>query len=522
MSRATRRTAWTLTAAVAAGAMMITPALAAPVRTATATTTGGNASDPTASDPTATSRNTSGGKALGQPFGRIEWRACTETEFQGMRCGTMRVPVDWSEPGGARLELALVRRPADDQARRVGTLMLNNGVGRSAIEQLRLAMRTGLPRIAGDMTKRFDLVALDPRGVGRSTPIRCAEPLRPAGVSYFPKDRQAFQTLVTHNRALARGCIRQNGDLMANVDITSVARDFEAVREGLGERQLNWYGILYSNLLGRTYADLFPGRLRTMFLDTALDDTGSPLRRIFNEAAAAEQSFNRFAAWCTGSPDCVLRGRDVAAEYDTLVARADRSPIPVAGGAHRPLTGEDIRVATQEFMNVSFIQWPALAKAIAKAQAGDASEFTRNPDRTLDLVQAQVPTCLDTSRPVRTFQQVAQVRKRLAEISPHLGGAVSSWNRYAGCIGWPIDAKPVHSGGKVWGAPPALVVQSTHQALALHSEGRALASQLPGSVVLSREGDDYSMFLVSQCVRDAGNRYLIDRALPKPGTVCTN
>ncbi|MFI0374342.1 alpha/beta fold hydrolase [Actinomadura sp. 1N219] len=434
----------------------------------------------------------------------------------------MRVPVDWSRPGGEQLELALVRRPADDQARRVGALMLNNGVGRSAIEQLRLAVRAGLPHIAGDMTKRFDLVALDPRGVGRSTPIRCAEPLRPAGVSYFPDDRRAFQKLVTHNRALARDCVRRNGELMANVDITSVARDVEAVRKGLGERQLNWYGILYSNLLGRTYADLFPGRLRTMYLDTALDNTGSPLRRIFNEASAAEQSFNRFAAWCTHSDDCVLKGRDVAAEYDALVARADRDPIPVAGGAHRPLTGEDIRVATQEFMNVSFIQWPELAKAIAKAQAGDASEFTRNPDRTLDLVQAQVPTCLDSARPVRTFQQVAWVRKRLAEISPHLGGAVSSWNRYAGCIGWPIDAKPVDSGGKVGGAPPALVVQSTHQALALHSEGRVLASQLPGSVVLSRDGDDYSMFMVSKCVRDAANRYLTDRVLPKPGTVCTD
>ncbi|MFI0406428.1 alpha/beta fold hydrolase [Actinomadura sp. 3N508] len=504
MSRAARRAAWTLTAAVAAGAMMITPALAAPAAS------GGNA------------QRQGHGQAPEQPSGRIEWRACAEIEFEGMRCGTMRVPVDWSRAGGKQLELALVRRPADDQARRAGTLMLNNGIGRSAIEQLKLAIRAGLPHLAGDMTKRFDIVALDPRGVGRSTPIRCAEPLRPAGVSYFPKDRRAFQKLVTHNRALARDCIRRNGALMANVDVTSVARDFEAVRVGLGERQLNWYGILYSNLLGRTYADLFPGRLRTMFLDTALDDTGSPLRRIFNEATAAEQSFNRFAAWCTGSPDCVLKGRDVAAEYDALVARADRSPIPVAGGAHRPLTGEDIRVATQEFMNVSFIQWPGLAKAIAAAQAGDASGFTRNPDRTLDLVQAQVPTCLDTARPVRTFDQVAAVWQRLAKISPHLGGAVSSWNRYAGCIGWPIDATPVRSGGKVWGAPPALVAQSTHQALALHSEGQALASQLPGSVVLSRDGDDYSMFLVSQCVRDAANRYLADRILPKPGTVCTD
>jgi pimeloyl-ACP methyl ester carboxylesterase len=117
------------------------------------------------------------------------------------------------------------------------------------------------------------------------------------------------------------------------MDLTSTARDFETVRIGLGERQLNWYGIHYSTLLGRTYAALFPGRLRMMTLDTALDDTGTPTSRILREADAAEQTFNRFAAWCTTSADCALQGRDVAAEYDAS------SPTPTAphpGQRRRP------------------------------------------------------------------------------------------------------------------------------------------------------------------------------------------
>jgi hypothetical protein len=218
----------------------------------------------------------------------------------------------------------------------------------------------------------------------------------------------------------------------------------------------------------------------------------------------------------------VLHGRYVGAEYDALVARAERDPIPVGDGTHRPVTGEDIRIATQNNMNISFIQWPKLAEAIVKAQNGDGAGFTVERDRTFDPVQAQAQACLDMARPVRTFQQVTWMRKRLAAISPHLGGAVSSWTSYAGCIGSPVRPRPVDGGGRVHGAPPALVVQSTHQAMALHSEGRALAAQLPGSVVLSREGDDYSMFLVSQCVRDATNRYLTDLVLPEPGTVCTD
>ncbi|WP_234042946.1 alpha/beta fold hydrolase [Streptomyces marianii] len=455
------------------------------------------------------------------PAGRISWSACTDEEFAGMQCGTLRVPVDHARPRAGSLTLALVRRPADDRAHRRGTLLLNDGAGGSSIEQLRLAMRIGFPSFAGAMSRDFDLVAVDPRGVGHSTPIRCTTPLKPAGVTHFPQNQEQFDTLVAHNRAFAADCLRSNGPLVAHTDLAGTARDFEAVRVGLGEKQLNWYGIHYSTLLGRTYADLYPGRLRTMVLDTALDDTLPPTERIRREAATAEEAFDRFTAWCAASTDCALNGKDAAAEYDALVARADRTPIPTTDGS-RPLTGEDIRAATQDYLTLSGVTWPALAQAVVEAQAGDATDFTYEPDDTLDPVQVHIPACLDTARPVTTFDQLTRLRNDLARISPHLGGAVRSWTALTGCLGWPVPARPVAAGAPVHGAPPALILQSTHQALAPHSAGFAMAAQLPGSVVLSREGDDYSMFLLSQCVREATNRYLTTRALPAPGTTCTD
>ncbi|MUN38290.1 alpha/beta fold hydrolase [Actinomadura litoris] len=450
----------------------------------------------------------------------IAWRACADAEFAGLQCGTMRVPVEWSTPRGAQIELALVRRAAGDPARRQGTLVLNNGAGRSAIEQLRLAMRSGFPELAGAMTQRFDIVAIDPRGVGHSAPVRCAVPMKGEGVTHFPQDRGAFRRLAEHNRGFGEDCLRRNGPLVANVDSVSAARDFEALRVKLGERQLNWYGIMHSTLLGRTYAALFPGRLRTLNADTALDDTVSPLDQALNEASAAEDSFDRFAAWCGTDDRCALKGHDVGAEYDALVARADREPIPVEDG--RPLTGEDIREATQESLDLKGFFWPRLAGAIAKARGGDASGFATAADRTLDRVQEQVGGCLDTHRQIRTFKQAERAQKALKARSPHLGGAVSGWAKLIGCVGWPVPAKPARAGGRVPQGPKALVVQSTHQAHAPHSAGRAFAGQLPGSVVLSREGDDYSMFLSSACVRDATNQYLTDLVLPAPGTVCTD
>ncbi|GAA1262877.1 hypothetical protein GCM10009665_60630 [Kitasatospora nipponensis] len=113
------------------------------------------------------------------------------------------------------------------------------------------------------------------------------------------------------------------------------------------------------------------------------------------------------------------------------------------------------------------------------------------------------------------------MQQQLAALSPHLGGAVRSYNALAGCLGWPLPAQPVKAGAPVHGAPAALILQSTHQALAPFQAGAALAAQLPGSVVLAREGDEYSTFLVSDCVRDVTNHYLTTRTLPAAGTTCT-
>lgn len=65
-------------------------------------------------------------------------------------------------------------------------------------------------------------------------------------------------------------------------------------------------------------------------------------------------------------------------------------------------------------------------------------------------------------------------------------------------------------------------MQSTHQSLALYTNGFSLARQLPGSVVLTREGDAYSMIIWSECVRAAFDAFLVGGKLPRPGTTCTD
>jgi pimeloyl-ACP methyl ester carboxylesterase len=463
------------------------------------------AAGPAAASPTASASTTPS----------IRWETCQAEELTGARCGTLSVPIDWTRPAGAKTRLSLVVKPAENPDRRVGPLLVNNGGGGSAIEQLRLGLQTGA--IAGTLTERFDLIALDPRGVGQSSPVRCGRPQRSEAVTYFPDDKRAFKALVADNRVLAAACRRETGPLLEHLELETHARDVEAVRRALGARRLTFYGIHWSTLLGRTYARLFGDRLQGIVLDTALDDSVPPVERLAAETTAVETALSRFAAWCADATECALRGQDVLQRFDALVVRADAAPIPA--GELPALEGEDVRRAAQEHLVIR-LYWPGFAAALQQALAGDATALATIPDATYDPLQEHAVNCATTPPAARTFRELAQLERMTRQLAPHTAGASRAWDTAAGCIGWPGRPSSPDSGRPARHAPPALLLQSTHNSLAPYSHGFGLARQLPGSEVLSREGDDYSVIIFSRCAATAFDEYATAGRLPAPGTLC--
>lgn len=449
---------------------------------------------------------------------RIAWQPCTDPDFKDMDCGTLTLPVDYAHPNGPQVHLALVKRPASDPAKRIGTLLMNDGSGGSSIEQLRYALRFGLAN--SQMASRFDIVAMDPRGVGHSQGIHCSGPATAATVTDMPTSQAQFNAMVAVNRSFAAECLAQNGPLLTHMDMTSTARDFEQLRIALGVKQLNWYGIDYSDLLARTYAQLYPGHLRTMLLDTAPDDSLPPVEHLADEMSTAEQAFDDFATWCQDDASCTLHGQNVAAVYDRLIAQANRSPIPVKGTS-QTMNGQQIQAATQDYLVIKSVAWPMLGQAISQALAGDATAFlpTHDVDKTLDHTQIRVAACLDQPPAATTYSQLAQLERMATELSPHLGGQVRSWTDMTGCLGWPA---PAHAPTQTPAAdaPPALILESVHQSLSDYPWAFDLAAQLPGSRVLSVAGDDYSTYIINPCVVENADTYLATRALPAPGTLC--
>ena len=98
------------------------------------------------------------------PASALDWRACGAP----FECATLQVPLDYANPAGEQIPIALIRLPAGDPSRQIGSLLINpGGPGGSGVDFLRSRGRTVSPQTLRD---RFDIVGFDPRGVGASTP----------------------------------------------------------------------------------------------------------------------------------------------------------------------------------------------------------------------------------------------------------------------------------------------------------------------------------------------------------------
>jgi pimeloyl-ACP methyl ester carboxylesterase len=440
----------------------------------------------------------------------VDWAPCSTA--RAVQCGTLRVPLDWSRPAGQQISLAVARRPADDPARRVGTLFYNpGGPGDGAVQYVLAADEL----FSRTVRERFDLVGMDPRAVGGSTRVTCEVPVLAADVTLFPRTRAQFDRLLRHNRRVGIGCLRGTGLLLGHVDTVSIARDHEALRRALGSWQVSWLGLSYGTQLAANYAQLYPRRTRAMVLDAALEHSLPEVVQVADEAMAAEDSFNRFLAWCPTAPTCALRGRDVGPLFDDLVARADRSPIPV-DGALRSVTGEDIRLATiglLRFKEPSIygpdLSWAGLSRAIKATLNGDARPFALPPaEAAQDSLSALISIgCMEYQPQVTSYAEMRQRIRMGREVAPHLQGAAETWqvNR---CIGWPVaPANPprtLHVRGV-----PTLVVHATHDPSVPYKWAHSLAAQIEGSDLLTRIGDGHTSSHHSACAIAAIDRYLV-------------
>lgn len=454
----------------------------------------------------------------------LSWTDCGGA-FQ---CAAMAVPVDHADPAAGTLDVAVIRLPASDPARRIGSLVVNpGGPGGSGVDFVRDA-GAGL---FATLNRRFDIVGFDPRGAGASRGARC---LDDAGQEAAARDASAAPAaadrdrIVAGARAFQAACVANTGDLLAHITTADVARDMDLLRDGLGEARLTYLGFSYGTYLGATYATLFPRNVRALVLDGGLDPAEyarRPLLTDLRQARGFQRAMDRFLDWCR--MECEFGDEAPEAAYTALLRRADAAPLP--GTDARPVRGIEILNASLVTL-YSRQTWPLLAAALRLAELGDGAvvqilsdaAIGRNDDGSWGDGGAAFNAISAADRDYPADLAVYDdLRPRWAEESPLFGigqfwpssylaagWPVAPWNRFTG----PFTPKDL---------PRVLVVGTTADPATPYKGSVALADQLGNATLLTMAGDGHTAYGGnSNCIDLRVERYLTALRVPASGITC--
>ena len=460
--------------------------------------------------------------ASASPSPELAWTPCGDD----FACAVLDVPLVEDDPAQGTVPLALTRLPAADTERRLGSIVVNpGGPGLSAVEFLQSAWSQVLPVVR----ERFDLVAFDPRGVGRSAPVRCASTAeldRYFAIDPTPDGAAELDALVRDSAALAAACARGAGRLLGHLSTADAAADLDRVRAAVGDDQLTYLGFSYGTTLGAAYVDRFPDRVRAMVLDSAFPPSLTWEQVLTGQARGFEGALAAFLDDCERS-SCEFREQvrgELPAAYDRLVARVDAAPLP--GDGTRTVGPSELLLGVIASLYDRETGWPSLAAALAAAERGDGAPLRsladgylgRGPEGYSNVNEANLAVnCSDRPWPDAPAAYVA-LAERLAREAPRFGAPVA----LAGlpCATWPAKAADQPQEVQGEGAAPVVVVGTTGDPATPYAWSVDLAEQLDAGVLLTHRGQGHTVYGVDgpPCVVEALDAYLLELEVPEERT----
>ena len=467
--------------------------------------------DPLADDTTAPPDTSTPSDGTSSPFTPepIDWSSCPFGE-----CASVRVPLDYARPDGRLIELGVVRVPATGD--RTGALFMNPGGPGAAAIDFAAGVAMLLP---SRIREHFDIVGVDPRGVGESNPVQCgidiAELYSVDPTIDSPEDRTR---LLEVSEDYIDDCTIRYGDVLPFLGTREVARDMDAVRAAMGDDQLSYLGFSYGTAIGQVYADLFPERVRAMVLDGILELGPTGLDLAAEQAAGFETALARFVEYCNGAEGCATSGDAMGVVEEVLDLVEEPGGIP-APDADRPAGPGEATLGIGLALYARSL-WPDLDAALADAVAGDGSKLVALADQYIYSSGFEIyfaVNCIDFAWPTDP-DAVLQAAKDAEARSPHFGEALI--NDYIRCADWPVPADPL-TATSAPGTPPIVVISTTGDPATPYAAGVNVAERLESGVLVTNEGDGHTVVTDGKpCIDDLLEAYLVDLTPPADGTTC--
>ena len=472
---------------------------------------------------------------------KVEWYDCVATagveksaDRTGFQCAKVTVPLDYSQPDGQTIEIAMKKHLATGSVRQ-GTLFMNpGGPGGSGVDNVGAMATT---TFAG-VQKAYDIIGFDPRGVGSSTAITCStdaeakamegvSPVDGAGAPVAFEKRAAVMS--ERFKQLEADCASRTKptELLDHVDTVSVARDLDVLRALSGDQKLNYTGFSYGTYLGATYAELFPANTGRLVLDGALDPSLSYSERRQGQALGFERALRNYVAWCQSGQSCPLTGDTDAGvkQIGDVFTSANQSPVP-SSDPNRPVTGEEMKRIVGFVLYFPESSWSAVSEALGQViNEHDASAFRAMADQIAAQPQVNAGAniginCLDYRVEGDMATWTAQ-SKELERIAPRFATVTEAGD--LGCQAWGHTGTQPSKALHAKGAAPILVIGTTGDPATPYEWAEALADQLDSGQLLTWEGNGHAAYTNSghgPCVTQAVDTYLLTGTMPKKGLTC--
>ncbi|MHC3473619.1 alpha/beta hydrolase [Streptomyces sp. 7R007] len=476
---------------------------------------------------------------------KLGWKDCpTPSEAEGdgtapsplpngdrWQCATMKAPLDWARPKGDTIDLALIRAEASgDASRRIGSLLFNfGGPGGSGV--------TTLPAFGEDyatLRTRYDLVSFDPRGVGRSAPVKCENDQQLD--AYFQQDatpdNAAERTqLLDNTKEFNAACEKHSKKVLPHVRTTDAARDMDLMRQVLGDDKLHYFGISYGTELGGVYAHLFPRHVGRAVFDAVVDPTQDMEQSSLGQARGFQLALDNFAEDCTSKTTACPIGdsaQDVEDRIATLLKDLDAKPI--SGVFPRELTQT---AATNGIAQALYSKdfWEYLTEGLEQAYDGDGKVLLALSDSMngrsengeySNIAAANISVNCADDKARYTPGYVEGKVPEFRSASPVFGDFMA-WGMVS-CTDWAVPGAADHPDVSASGSAPILVVGNTGDPATPYEGARRMVQALGKGVgvELTYKGQGHGAYdSKNKCVQSAVNGYLLDGKVPAAGTVCS-